>query len=128
MNALIDKIKKANKIEDVLDLTNFKTEFNTIVKQIHPDACTDVGAVEATSKMNIWKDQYENGKPFTDDLGVFKTNGYWAQFSSALPNLTASVDNYNMFQQLQSDTDMHFKKYLPKACHAQADGTYRFLF
>jgi hypothetical protein len=128
MNALIAKINKANKIEDVLNLSNFKTEFNTIVKQIHPDTCTDPGAVEATSKMNIWKSQYENGKPFTDDAGVFKTNGYWADFSSALPNLTASVDNYRMFQQLQSDADKHFKKYLPKECIRLADGTYRFVF
>jgi hypothetical protein len=128
MNALIDKIKKANKIEEVLNLANFKTEFNTIVKQIHPDTCTDPGAVEATSKMNIWKDQFENGKLLTDDAGVFKTNGYWADFSSALPNLTASVDNYNMFQRLRSDADTHFKKYLPKECRALADGTYRFVF
>lgn len=128
MNALIDKIKKANKIEDVLNLANFKTEFNTIVKQIHPDTCTDPGAVEATSKMNIWKSQYENGKPFTDDAGVFKTNGYWVDFSSALPNLTASVDNYNMFQQFRSDADIHFKKYLPKECCALTNGTYRFSF
>lgn len=128
MNALIEKIKKAHKIEDVLNLVNFKTEFNTIVKQIHPDTCTDAGAVEATSKMNIWKEQYENGKPFTDDAGIFKTNGYWAHFSSTLPNLTASVDNYKMFQQLRSEADMHFKKYLPKECIELADGTYRFLF
>jgi len=128
MNALIDKINKANKIEDVLDLANFKTEFNAIVKQIHPDTCTDAGAVEATSKMNIWKSQYENGKPFTDDAGIFKTNGYWADFSSTLPNLTTSVDNYRMFQQRGSDADKHFKNYLPKECRAFADGTYRFVF
>ncbi|HEY8896470.1 MAG TPA: hypothetical protein VIM79_16705 [Niastella sp.] len=128
MNTLIDKINKAHKIEDVLDLANFKTEFNAIVKQIHPDTCTDAGAVEATSKMNIWKSQYENGKPFTDDAGIFKTNGYWADFSSTLPNLTTSVDNYRMFQQLQSDADIHFKNYLPKECRAFADGTYRFVF
>src|SRR5687767_1298946 len=107
MNALIDKINKANKIEDVLNMANFKTEFNTIIKQIHPDTCTDKGAVEATSKMNIWKDQYENGRTFTDDAGVLKTNGYWAEFSSAQPNLTASVDHYNMFQQQRSDADLH---------------------
>lgn len=128
MNALIHKINKANKIEDVLNLANFKTEFNTIIKQIHPDTCTDPGAVEATSKMTIWKNQYEHGKPFTDDAGIFKTNGYWADFSSALPNLTASVDHYNMLQQLRSDVDLHFKKYLPSACHTLADGTSRFLF
>lgn len=128
MNTLINKINKANKIEEVLNLSNFKTEFNTIIKQIHPDTCTDAGAVEATSKMNIWKDLYEHGKPFTDDAGVFKTNGYWVDFSSALPNLTASVDHYNMFQQLRSDTDMHFKKYLPKECRVLTNGTYRFGF
>jgi len=128
MNVLIDKINKANKIEDVLNLLNFKTEFNTIVKQIHPDTCTDPGAVEATSKMIIWKNQYESGKPFTDDAGIFKTNGYWVDFSSTLPNLNTSVDNYNMFQQLRSDADIHFKKYLPKECRALTDGTYRFSF
>jgi hypothetical protein len=128
MNALINKINKANKIEDVLKLANFKTEFNNIVKQIHPDTCTDPGAVEATSKMNIWKNQYENGRPFTDDAGVFKTNGYWVDFSSTLPNLNTSVDNYNMFQQLRSDADIHFKKYLPKECRTLNDGTCRFVF
>ncbi len=128
MNALIYKINKANKIEEVLNLAHFKTEFNAIVKQIHPDYCTDAGAVEATAKMNIWKHQYENGKPFTDDAGVFKTNGYWVHFSSALPNLTVSVNNYNKFQQLRSDADIHFKKYLPKECRRQTDGAFRFLF
>jgi len=128
MNALIDKINKATKIEELLNLANFKTEFNTIVKQIHPDTCTDPGAVEATSKMNIWKHQYEHGKPFTDDAGIFRTNGYWADFSSALPNLAASIDNYQLFQQLRSDADRHFKKYLPKECRTLADGTYRFSF
>lgn len=128
MNVLINKICKANKIEDVLHTANFKAEFNSILKQIHPDTCTDPGAVEATSKMNIWKDQYENGKPFTDDAGIFKTNGYWADFLSVSPNLTASVDHYNRFQQLRLDADTHFKKYLPKECHKQANGTYRFVF
>lgn len=128
MNTLIDKIIKAKKIEEVLDLANFKTEFNTIIKQIHPDTCTDPGAGEATSKMTIWKHQYENGQPFTDDAGVFKTNGYWADFSPTLPYVTASVANYIMFQQLQSHADLHFKKYLPATCRTLADGTYRFVF
>jgi hypothetical protein len=128
MNALIDKIKKANKIEDVLNMASFKNEFIAIMKQIHPDACTDEGAVEATSKMNIWKDQYENGKPFKDDAGIFKTNGYWADFNTDLPNLKTSVENYNMFQRMKSGADVHFKKYLPKECLCLPDGTYRFVF
>lgn len=128
MNPLINKINKATKIEDVLNIVNFKAEFNNIIKQIHPDTCTDNGAVAATSKMNGWKNEFENGKVFEDDLGPFSTNGYWADFTSSVPNLKTSVDNYRKFQQQKSDADLHFKKYLPKDCLLLPDGTYRFIF
>jgi hypothetical protein len=128
MHSLIEMIKRAHKIEDVLNVANFKAEFNNIMKQIHPDTCNETGASDATSKMNIWKDEYENGKAFTDDIGTFKTNGYWVDFKSSIPNLKQSVEHYNMLQRLTSDADIHFKKYLPGNCSLLPDGTYRFSF
>jgi hypothetical protein len=100
MHSLIEMIKRAHKIEDVLNVANFKAEFNNIMKQIHPDTCNEAGASDATSKMNIWKDEYENGKAFTDDIGTFKTNGYWVDFKSSIPNLKQSFEHYNMLQRL----------------------------
>lgn len=128
MNPLINKINKANKIEDVLNVVNYKAEFNNIIKQIHPDTCTDAGAPEATSRMISWKYELENGKEFQDDLGPFRTNGYWASFKSSVPNFKSSIENYRKFQQMKSDADVHFKKYLPKDCLLLPDGTYHFIF
>lgn len=125
---LIEKILAAKKIEDVLSVDNFKAEFRDIITQIHPDKCDHPDAREATSIMNIWHDQYENGKPYKDDVGIFKTNGYWVEYNSAEKNLNWSIENYRLFQQLQSPSDRHFLKYLPKECKVQSDGSYRFFF
>lgn len=125
---IISKIMVASKIEDVLSIDNFKSEFNNIITQIHPDKCSLPDSVTATAKMNIWKDQFENGKEYKDDIGIFITNGYWADFNSKEQNLSWSIENYRLFQQLQSETDRHFLKYLPKECKLLQDGTYRFIF
>lgn len=125
---VIDKIINASKIEDVLSVENFKDEFNTLIKDIHPDRCKLNGASDATAKLNQWRDVFENGKAYKDDIGVYKTNGYWADFKSPEKNLNWSIDNYRLFMALKGETNEHFKKYLPKEGKLLADGTFRFEF
>ena len=125
---LINKINTAFKLEDVLNVENFKEEFNQIMFKIHPDKCSLTGAADATFKMNGWKNIYENGKIYKDDAGEFKTNGYWLEIKSGEKNLDWSIDNYKLFQGLKSDTDKHFFKYLPKECKLLSDGIYRYTF
>lgn len=128
MSALIEKISKAHKIEDVLAISNFKNEFNAILKEIHPDVCADVGAEDAMSKMNVWRDIFENGKEYTDDAGTFKTNYYWAEFKPSTANHNWSIENYRIFQGLNTKRDQNFFKYLPKECKVYGDGSYKFFF
>lgn len=125
---LIGKIEKASKLEDVVSVTDFKTDFNSISKEIHPDKCSLPGASEAMAKMNLWKDYFENGKELKDDIGIFRTNGYWADFKSDVENLMWSIENYRIFKQLKTERDEHFKKYLPKEGKLLSDGTFRFEF
>lgn len=125
---LIHQILESKKIEDIIYIGNFKTEFNDVLKLIHPDKCQLDKAAEATTKMNEWKYLYENGKEFIDDVGPFKTNYYWADYKSDVKNLNWSVENYRLFKQQTSDADKHFLKYLPQDCILQPDGTYRFIF
>lgn len=125
---IIEKIKKAQKIEDVLSVDNLKSDFETIIKQIHPDVCNDPQAAAMSAKITAWKKDYEKGKEYTDDLGPFKTNGYWADFKSDSAALNWSVENYRHFCHLQSSADAHFLKYLPMDCKQMEDGTFRFIF
>ncbi len=127
-DVIIEKINASTKIEDVISIKNFKTEFNNIVKEIHPDICRSSGAADAMSKMNIWKDLFENGKTYKDDVCTFKTNGYWADFKSDSDNLKWSVENFNLFKELKGNDNEHFQKYIPASCDKLPDGTFRFHF
>jgi hypothetical protein len=125
---IIEKIKSAVKLEDVVSIGNLKGEFNAIVKEIHPDICSIPGASEATTKMNLWKDEYENGRPIKDDIGIYRTNGYWAEFNSTSKNLAWSIENYRIFKDLVGSNHDHFRKYIPPNGKLLADGTFRFEF
>ena len=125
---VIETVKNANKIEDVISIIDFKNEFNEVIKVIHPDKCSLDGASEATAKMNLWKDVFENGKEYKDDIGTFKTNGYWVEFHSKEPNLSWSIENYRIFKDLKGDTPQHFQKYIPSEGKLLSDGTVRFEF
>lgn len=125
---LIEIIEKSSKVEDVIDVSDFKNEFNNVVKEIHPDRCSLSGAVNATAKMNDWRDLFENGKEYKNDVGVFKTNGYWVDFNSTEKNHSWSIENYRLFQQLKDDASEHFKKYIPKEGKLLSDGTIKYNF
>lgn len=115
----IDRIMSAVKLEDVFTSpSNFKSEFNSLLREIHPDVCTEAGASDATAKLNSWKDYFENGKQYKDDVGQLKTNGYWVEFASAEPNLAWSHENYGLFMSWKDPSSIHFQKYLPESAEA----------
>lgn len=126
---IIESIENSSKIEDVISISNFKSEFNSVIKEIHPDVCNLPGASEATAKMNLWKDVFENGKEYKDDSGFFRTNGYWLEVKPPISSSQKwSIENYRIFQNLKGKSDVYFQKYLPKECKVFQDGTYKFLF
>jgi hypothetical protein len=128
MGNIIEKIIAAIKIEDVIKVSDFKSEFNAVMKEIHPDVCNLPDAPSAAAKMNHWRDEYENGREYKDDIGVFRTNGYWAEFKSSEKNFMWSVENYRLFMDLKGSTNEYFKKYIPPVGRLLSDGTFRFEF
>jgi hypothetical protein len=125
---VIDKINQSVKIEDVIDVLDFKNSFHSIMKEIHPDTCTLPGAAEAATKLNLYKDYFENGKEYRDDASIIRTNGYWADFKSDMPNINWSIENYRHFKSLSGSHHENFKKYIPKEGKLLADGKFRFEF
>lgn len=128
IQGIIEKISSASKIEDILSVEDFKNEFNNIIKEIHPDVCSLDGASEATKKMLLWKDIFENGKEYKNDVGTFITNGYWVEFKSKEKNHSWSIENYRLFKQLKDKASENFKKYIPKEGVLTSDGTVKYTF
>lgn len=124
----IDKIKAASKIEDILNVLNFKDEYLNIVKEIHPDICKDKDATFAIQKLNELKNKFDNGIVLSDETGTFKTNGYWADFKSDEPCLDWSFDNYKRFKTLKDKSSLVFSKYIPSDSLILPDKTHRFIF
>lgn len=125
----ISKIELAKKLEDVLDVNNFKASFNEISKLIHPDICKLTGAAEAMSKMGSWKEFFENGKEFKDDISTYRGNGYSLHMNkSDEPNFGWSLENYRLFMELKNNADKNFQKYLPKEMKLLVDGSVEIVF
>lgn len=124
----IKKIISAKKIEDILDIKNIKSDYRAIMQLIHPDICKDKKATEATAKINELMNYYESGGSFVDEVGAYRTNGYWVDFVGDSDMLKWSFDNYNRFMGLKDADDKQFQKYLPISSEILSDGTYRFNF
>jgi serine/threonine protein kinase len=116
---LIEKINTAKKPEDIISVSNFRDEFRSILKLIHPDVCSLNGAKEATARMACWKDFLENGKHYEDDCGILTTNGYWAEFQSSEPNLQWSFEHFHKLKSMKGNQAEHFNKYIPKELSGQ---------
>lgn len=126
---LISKILLAIKLEDILDVSNLKDEYKAIAAQIHPDKCTLVEASKAMSILNYFMDENEKGKKYHDDLGEFRTNGYWVEYPhSDVKNFAWSLENYRLLMDLKHEDDLFFQKYMPQAAKVASDGTVRFEF
>ncbi|MFA7284838.1 MAG: hypothetical protein WC004_03365 [Candidatus Absconditabacterales bacterium] len=113
-NNLIDKILKANKLGDVIELKDWKKKYQSILMHIHPDKCKHIKAGEALSKLVELKDQYEIGTNYYDDIGEYTTNGHQAIFSGDQKKLLKSKCLFDTISKLQDPASKHFRKCLPK--------------
>lgn len=109
---LIEKIKKAKKIQDVLNVNDLKGEFAVIAKRIHPDICKASGASDAMAILTNLRDHYINGKQITDDAGTISTNGYFVKITGDKGLLQKSFNNLNMLRSTAMDAWL-FHKYIP---------------
>jgi hypothetical protein len=118
---VIATILKSKKIEDLLNISNMKSEFDTLIKLVHPDRCSLPQAHEASSKLIILRDTFEKGKAYTDDVGQYHTNGYFADFGGDKDFLTRSLANYKRLKSLKDTTSLHFHRYLPETMEMRGD-------
>jgi hypothetical protein len=119
--AAIVAILKAKKIEDILDISNVKSEFDRLIKLVHPDRCSLPQAHDASSKLITLRDVFEKGRAYTDDIGQYHTNGYFADFSGEKDFLTRSLANYKRLKFLKDPTSKHFQRYLPEDMEMRGD-------
>lgn len=109
----IQKILKAVKLEDILDINNLKEEYRSIVSLIHPDIDPSPEAAKATSKLNELKQEYESGKSYKDETGLYKCNGYKTIYSGDLAPLQISLRNYNIIRHEAKVKVPHLLNYIP---------------
>lgn len=75
----IEIIQESKFMTDVLRLMNnqdSKVVYTSLAKILHPDVCTVIGASQAMSRLNVLRDEYENGKSYYDQAGEYKHHGY----------------------------------------------------
>lgn len=120
-NTAIATILKAKKIEDILDVSNIKSGFDAFIKLVHPDCCSLPQAHDATSKLIALRDVFEKGKTYTDDIGQYHTNGYFADFVGDKDFLKKSLDMYRRLKSFKDPSSLHFHRYLPETMEIQGD-------
>ena len=117
----IAAILKAKKIEDILDTSNMKSEFDVLIKLVHPDRCSLPQAHDASSKLITLRDAFEKGRTYTDDIGQYHTNGYFAEFSGESSFLKKSLANYTRLKSFKDPSSLHFHRYLPETMEMKGD-------
>lgn len=132
MNAenLIKKVLKCNNAEEIFTKQNFKKEYISYMKILHPDICPLPKAHEAVTKINAFKKTLEQITRLCDDAGDFQ----WADatnevliFKGKKEILQKSFENYQKLMSLKDDASLHFQKYLPKKMEFQGDYLYVYL-
>ena len=81
VHELIERIQMAKRLEDVVAMPDWRTDYKKLLLIIHPDVCSLSGASLATSKLNALKDKFEKGETFSDESGNFHSNGFKKPFT-----------------------------------------------
>ena len=111
---LIEKVIKSRRIDELIDVNNFKEEYRKLFKRIHPDICKHPKASIASSKLLELKDKFENGVTLKDESGNFNYKGMDTVYSGDFDFLKTSYANYNKLMGFYDKASENFKKYLPK--------------
>jgi hypothetical protein len=111
---MIDEILNAKTLADVIDVSDVDVQFRRLVKQIHPDVCSDPRANDAFTKLQMLRGNFVDGESFIDDAGSFKTNGSFVRFDGDKSALMQSLQWYRKLMGIRTDAAI-FHKYLPKS-------------
>ncbi len=113
---LINNINKAKSYIDIFtDLTNWNNDYKNFVKKIHPDVCKELGAANAVSKLNSFKEELEKGKSHIDDAGTITYNINKCIIEGDTNVLKYSLDNYSKLMNFKEKIDLDFQRYIPKS-------------
>lgn len=111
---VITKILNAKSVIDAFyDVTDWKQVYRNYIRLIHPDVCSLPNAIEATEKLNKFKDELESGKKHKDDAGEVTYAVQVVKIVGDEKLLKKSFDNYNYLMSLKDEASIYFKKYLP---------------
>lgn len=113
---LIDKLVKSTKPSDIFK-DDWKKDYYTYSKLIHPDYNSNSLAADAMAKMNQYKDMIENGVKYIDEAGEFRVFEKKIVYGITDVNrklITKSVDNYRILKSKRDKASENFHKYLPE--------------
>lgn len=113
---LIEKINNSSSFKSVFpELGKWNDTYIEYIKMIHPDVCTVHGAHEANIKLNLYKEQLENGVKFRDDAGGVRYTPKEIVFEGDKKFLELSSHNYMTLWSKKDKDSTFFKKYIPES-------------
>lgn len=116
----IRKIIQSSKPEDIFDLSNWKDQYQSWIKAVHPDKNPDPKAREAFEKLIQYKEVLENGFPFEDELCKITLKDRILTFSGPKDKLELSRQNYETILNSVKGIDT-FPRYLPEKMYFDGD-------
>lgn len=120
---LIDKALKSTKPSDLFN-DDWKKDYISYCKLIHPDTCKLPKASDAMAIINHYKDVIENGTAYADETGAFRVFEKKIEYVVTDLNrklLTKSVENYKMLMAKHDKASECFHKYLPQEMRLEKD-------
>jgi serine/threonine protein kinase len=112
---LIDQLKTATYLAEVLEPPDFHKQFKEAAKVLHPDVCALPDAASAFSRLVDLKDIHEKGQDFDDDAGKVEARHLLIHFRGEAEFLDTSWQNFQRLKKLPGKSAQHFFKYLPTA-------------
>ncbi|MBC8110949.1 MAG: hypothetical protein H7Y04_07820 [Verrucomicrobia bacterium] len=127
-HAMLSKILKATKPEEIFTQLDFKKEYLSYQKIFHPDVCHLPEANEAVKKLNSFRDQMEESNKIKDDAGTIEqATEKKLVFRGDKDLLLKSMENFQKLIRLNDDSAKHFRKYLPQAMEYREETLYVFM-
>ena len=120
---VIALILKAEKPQDIFN-GDWKTDYKTYSRLIHPDRCNQPDASNAMAKMNYFKDVLQNGIQYRDETGDFRVFDNKILYTRTKDNeklLIKSNENYKILKSKTDKSSVSFHRYLPENMELTSD-------
>lgn len=119
---IIALLTKAKSINDVFpDLTIYKDVYKEYAALIHPDVCSEAGAVNAMTILNKYKNELGIGTKYTSDGIGYRYAGDVVTITAEPYLINVMERNYNALMDLKGDNNANFQRYLPKSMKRDED-------